>query len=165
MEQCSHQHTRCLNHYEYFRKYLCEDCGGVFICECEQPLAMTFLPHQVGEGTEYGTHIAYPVTGFVGGICSECRGEIEEAHPKAAIYGLKGKVERYYWREIFKTYCNYILEWMMQNKVALADMIEFERRFPGKAKEFRKAAKKHWQDVHKTSPKYNTESRHRPTFS
>ncbi len=156
MEQCGHEHIRCLNHYEYFRKYLCETCGKVFMCQCERELALAFLPHQVTEGTEYGTGIRYPVAGFEEGICATCRGEIEETHPKAAIYGLKGKVERYYWREIFKTYCNYILEWMIQNEVSVKDIIEFERRFPEIAREFGKTAKSHWQQVHKTSPKYDT---------
>ncbi len=156
MEQCDHEHTRCLNHYESFRKYLCKDCGKVFMCQCERELALTFLPHQVGEGTEYGTHITYPVTGFAEGICLECRGEVEEPHPMAAIYGRKGKVERYYWREIFKTYCDYLLEWMTQNNVALNNIIEFERLYVEKAKEFQKAAKNYWKGVHKVSPKYNT---------
>ena len=156
MEQCRHEHVRCLNHYESFRKYLCEECGRVFMCQCERELALAFLPHQVSRGTEYGTHITYPVTGFAEGICLECQGEIEEPHPRAAIHGLKGKVERYYWREIFKTYCIHSLEWMKQNNVTIKDIIEFERMFPEKAKEFRKTAKRHWLQVHKTNPKYDT---------
>jgi hypothetical protein len=164
MEQCGHEHIRCLNHYESFRKYLCEDCGKVFMCQCERVLALTFLSHQVREGTEYGTQIRYPVVGFQEGICAACRGEIEEAHPMAAIYGLKGKVERYYWREIFKTYCSYVLEWMAQNDVSIKDIIEFERRFAAEAKELKKAAKKHWQNVHKTSPKYSTRETSQAAF-
>lgn len=156
MEKCGHEHTHCLNHYEYFRKYLCEDCGQVFICQCEREFALTLLPHQVRQGTEYGTHITYAVSGFAEQICLECQGKEEEPHPVAAIYGRKGKVERYYWREIFKTYCSYIFEWMMQNKISVKDIIEFERLFPEEAEKFSKRAKNHWQQVHRTGPKYDT---------
>jgi len=143
-----------LNHYDIFRKYLCENCGGVFICECEQQLATTFLPHQIERAVEYGTLKEYPVTGFAPNICAECRGEKEEAHPRAAIYGQKGKVERYYWREIFKTYFEYMLNWLQQNSEQVKDIIEFQFKFPDLAKEFKKKAKKHWQAIDKQSHKY-----------
>lgn len=151
---CEHNRVRCLNHYDTFRKYLCENCDGVFICECERQLAVTFLPHQIKFATEYGTRKEYKVTGFASNICAECRGEKEEAHPGAAIYGQKGKVERYYWREIFKTYCKYVLEWLQQNSEEVKDIIEFQSKFPDTATEFKKKAKKHWQAIASRSPKY-----------
>ena len=98
--QCTHSKVQCLNHYEIFRKYLCEECRGVFVCRCEKELALTFLPHQVHHAQEYGTRKQFRVTGFAPKMCAECREEIEMPHPRAAIYGQKGKVERYYWREI-----------------------------------------------------------------
>lgn len=153
--KCLHEIVHCLNHYDTFRKYKCEECKGVFICECERELVLTFLPHQVRFGSEYGTQKRYSVTGFAPNMCAKCRGEKEEAYPRAAIYGQKGKVERYYWREIFKTYCEYILDWMHEQDIGVTDIIEIESRFPQKAKELKKLAKKYWQDVHKKSPKYD----------
>ena len=153
--KCLHEIVHCLNHYDTFRKYKCEECKGIFICECERELVLTFLPYQVRFGSEYGTQKRYSVTGFSPNMCAKCRGEKEEAHPRAAIYGQKGKVERYYWREIFKTYCEYILDWMHDQDIGVTDIIEIESRFPQKAKELKKLAKKYWQDVHKKSPKYD----------
>lgn len=152
---CEHSKVRCLNHYDTFRKYLCENCGGVFICECERQLAIAFLPHQTKHAIEYGTRKEYPVTGFAPNICAECRGEKEEAHPRAAIYGQKGKIERYYWREIFKTACEYMFNWLQQNSKQVKDIIEFQSKFPDIATEFKKKAKKHWQAIDKESPKYD----------
>jgi len=152
---CKHLSIRCLNHYEIFRKYLCEDCGGIYICQCEKELALTFLPYQVNNAQEYGTRKRFLVTGFAPNMCAECRGETEMSHPRAAIYGQKGKVERYYWREIYKTYCQYILEWMNQNSEKTKDILEFQKRFPGVAKELKKKAKNRWKTVAKQNPKYN----------
>jgi len=75
-------------------------------------------------------------------------------HPRAAIYGQKGKVERYYWREIYKTYCQYTLKWLNQNSEKVKDILEFQERFPDIAKELQKRAKKFWQSVAKQNPKY-----------
>ncbi|RJP49179.1 MAG: VRR-NUC domain-containing protein [Anaerolineaceae bacterium] len=153
--QCTHSKVKCLNHYEIFRKYLCEDCGGVFICQCEKELALTFLPHQVNSAQEYGTRKQFRVTGFAPKMCAECRGVMETPHPRAAIYWQKGKVERYYWREIYKTYCHNILEWMNQNSEKVKDILEFQKRFPDVAKELEKKAKNHWKTAAKQNPKYD----------
>ncbi|HLO14676.1 MAG TPA: VRR-NUC domain-containing protein [Anaerolineales bacterium] len=153
--QCAHSSVRCLNHYEIFRKYLCEDCESVFICQCEKELALTFLPHQVNNAQEYGTGKQFRVTGFAPNMCAECRGEIEMPHPRAAIYGQKGKVERYYWREIYKTYCQYTLEWMHQNSEKVKDILEFQKRFPDVAKHLERKAKNHWKTLAKQNPKYD----------
>jgi len=125
------------------------------MCECERKLALAFLPHQVRFARESGTRRQYAVNGFDFRLCSECKGEEEEAHPRAAIYGRKGKVERYYWREIFKTYCTYILDWLDQNSEQTKDIIEFQRKFPDIAKELKKEAKQYWQGVNEQKPKYN----------
>jgi hypothetical protein len=34
-DECAHSHSRCLNHYDTYRKYLCVDCGAVYMCACE----------------------------------------------------------------------------------------------------------------------------------
>jgi hypothetical protein len=161
---CEHSKVRCLNHYATFRKYQCENCGGVYICECERQLALAFLPHQVHFATEYGTRAEYSVTGFAPNICAECRGEKEEAHPLAAIYGRKGKIERYYWREIYKTYCGYVLDWLSQNSEQVKDIFEFQARFPDKTQEFERKAKEYWQSAHKKNPKYNLKERTEAEF-
>ena len=50
---CIHGSVECLNHYEFFRKYRCKDCGQILMCECERKLATTFLPHQISFSSEY----------------------------------------------------------------------------------------------------------------
>jgi hypothetical protein len=127
-------------------------------------LAIAFLPHQTRIAVEYGTHEKYPVTGFAPHICAECSGGREEAHPRAAIHGRKGKVERYYWREIFKTYCEYVLDWLQQNSAQVKDIIEFRSKVPDIATELKKKAKKHWQTTHKQSPKYDLKERTEAEF-
>jgi hypothetical protein len=125
------------------------------MCECERELALQFLPHQVRYGTEYGTQLRYPVSGFARNICSACRGQKEEAHPLAAIYGQKGKVERYYWREIYKTYLESVRSFLAEQKIVVEDIIEFEKKFPKTAKDMKKEAKKIWQIYHKNTPMYD----------
>ena len=119
---CRHENVYCLNHYDTFRKYLCFDCGKVWMCECEKELALQFLPQQVRYGTEYGTHLRYPVSGFIQNICAACRGQKEEAHPRAAIYRQKGKIERYYWREIYKTYLEKVRDWLVERNVQVKNI-------------------------------------------
>jgi hypothetical protein len=97
-------------------------------------------------------------------MCAECRGEKEEAHPRAAIYGQKGKIARYYWREIFKTYCEYALEWLHQNSEQVKDILEFQAKFPEEAKEFKRKARKHWQTVNKQNPKYDLKEKTESEF-
>jgi hypothetical protein len=152
---CLHENVICLNHYEFFRKYLCYDCGKVWMCECEKELALQFLPHQVRYGTESGTQMRYPVSGFAQNICPACRGQKEEAHPRAAIYGQKGKIERYYWREIYKSYLGNVRSWLSERNIVVRDIIDFENRFSKEAKQMRKEAKKIWQFRHKEEPKYD----------
>jgi hypothetical protein len=149
---CNHQRVRCLNSYDTFRKYLCEDCNGVWICECEKEFALAFLPHQTRIATEYGTGERYSVDGFANKLCMTCRGEKEEPHPKAPGYG--GKVERYYWREIYMTYLTLARDYLMKNNVNVKDILQFEERFPAISENLRKDARKHWQEVHKVNPKY-----------
>ncbi len=76
-------------------------------------------------------------------------------HPRAAIFGQKGKVKRYYWREIYKTYCQNTLEWINQNSEKVKDILEFQKKFPDIAKELEKQAKNHWKTLAKQSPKYD----------
>ena len=82
----------------------------------------------------------------------------------AATYGRKRKVERYYWREIFKTYCSHILDWLDQNSEQTKDIIEFQKKFPDIAKELKKKAKRYWQDVNRQTPKYDLKERTQSEF-
>ncbi len=155
---CNHTNIRCLNHYCIFRRYHCLDCENVLICKCEESLATKFLPHQA-RITEERIDLKVKSTfinGFGVNLCAACRGEKEEAHPKAAIYGLKGKVERYYWREIFKTYCTYVENWLNENNKSINDITEFDFNYPNEAKILNKKAKEFWKKEHRKNPKYDT---------
>lgn len=164
MKKCKHQNVKCLNHYETFRKYLCSDCGGVYICDCERELAIAFRPHQINFAQEYGTRKRFKVDGFAPRLCAECRGECEEPHPRAAIWGQKGKVERYYWREIFKTECELAFNWLKEQGETVQDIMEFKTRFPTVFKEIQRKAKLHWQQMHRKNPKYNCTERTEASF-
>jgi VRR-NUC domain len=152
---CKHKHRQCLNQYDLFRKYECTSCGIVHMCSCEERLAREFLPHQTSRGAEYGTRIYHPVAGFLPNLCPECRGDTEEAHPRAAIKGRKGKIERFYWREITKSYYTFIQEWLATNDEHVSSIIDFQKRFPELSKALRKQARQQWQKAHRANPKYD----------
>jgi len=134
------------------------------MCECEKETAFAFLPYTTSTGREYGTHIEHPVAGFEPDICAECRGLEEEAHPRAAIWGQKGKVERYYWREIFKTQCELILTWASENGASFQNIMDFQKKYPEIAIELKKSAKIYWQKAHKRNPKYDMSERTEANF-
>jgi hypothetical protein len=101
-EQCAHRSVSCLNEFEFIRKYRCADCGGVMMCACDADVGRAFLPHQLEEGSDYGTRARVRVNlGFLPAACRECRGLPREAHPAAEIHGRTSKIKRYYWREIW----------------------------------------------------------------
>jgi hypothetical protein len=156
LSACDHSAVRCLNHYDTFRKYECLTCGDILMCECERELALAFLPHQVRYGTEFGIRKRYPVTRFAPGICAACRGESEAPHPKAATWDRKGKVERFYWREIQKTYFALARRWLTASGESVSDILDFKARFPGVDSSLRREAREHWKTVHRTAPKYDT---------
>ncbi len=164
MSSCTHDTVRCLNHYDTFRKYFCKDCERVYICACEWHLAITFLPHQTRDAQEYGTRKQFSVDGFAPSMCAECRGKPEEAHPRAAIWGQKGKVERFYWREIFKTECELASAWLAEKGESVQDIINFQSRFPEAAAEIRKEAKRRWQHLHRQQAKYDLSERTEAQF-
>ena len=159
MRKCTHHMVDCLNHYDTFRKYLCLECGGTYICDCERELAKAFLPHQIDFAQEYGTRKYFKVSGFAPRLCAECRGEDEGLHPRAAIWGQKGKVERFYWREIFKMECEFALNWLREQGETVQDITEFQSRFPVVSKEIRNKAKQHWQKIHNENQKYSLTER------
>jgi hypothetical protein len=133
------------------------------MCECERELALAFLPHQVDFAVEFGTGKRFSVDGFASRICAKCSGEVEEPHPRAAIWGLKGKVERYYWREIFKTYCELLLDHYGTER-PFRDVTVHDEKFPEIAKRFRQRAKDHWKEEHHIRPLYDTRERTESQF-
>lgn len=161
--ECDHRDVVCLNHYDQFRKYRCQECGAILMCACERLLAETFLPHQTGEAQEYGTGRRFRVDGYAHGICNTCRGLAEESHPRAAIWGQKGKVERFYWREIFTTYCEFLLAHYEQD-FPYNSVVDHDHQNHELARELRSKAKKHWQEEHKRRPKYELKERTEADF-
>lgn len=159
---CEHATVECLNHYEFFRKYRCAECAKVFVCSCEQELATSFLPHQAKVGTEFGTQRRVPVDDFAP-VCAACRGAVELPHPKAQTRHSGGKVERYYWREIFRTYCERILS-ELGGDFPYTDVVEFEAVQPQVAQRLRREARKSWQDVHRRTPRYDTHEKTQAQF-
>jgi hypothetical protein len=135
----------------------------VLICQCEKRLALTFLPHQVGFAHEYGTGAHIPVDGFAPRMCAQCRGVTEEPHPMAEIWGLKSKGDRFYWREIFKTYCELLLE-HNRGEFPFEDVNAHDSAYPELAKQLRKEARQYWQRVHRQNPKYDTKERTEAEF-
>ncbi len=164
MSECKHKDVRCLNNYDTFRKYECSSCGRVLMCQCERELALTFLPHQTKQGQKIGTRRLYPVHGFAANVCPECRGEQPQPLPKSESSRTKGKVARFYWREILKTYCELIAKWTQEQEqeVEIGGLLGFEADYPQESKSLRATAKAHWQQVHRQTPKYDMRE---PTLS
>ena len=129
------------------------------MCECELDLAKTFLPHQTRSGQELGTRRRYPVAGFAKEVCRACRGEPEPPAPRAAIYNQKGKIQRYYWREITKTYYESVLAWVRPLGIAIENIIQIEADYPEETKRLKKEARRVWQQRHKEARKYDTSER------
>jgi hypothetical protein len=108
-------------------------------------------------GHEYGTGKRIPVTG-IGRVCCECTGSADLSHPRAEGHGSGGKVDRFYWREIFNTYCESILA-EYEGQFPFRDIIDFEERNPHTAQQFKQQARKSWQERHKRAPIYITKER------
>jgi hypothetical protein len=121
-EQCAHRSVSCLNEFEFIRKYRCADCGGVMMCACDADVGRAFLPHQLEEGSDYGTRARVRVNlGFLPAACRECRGLPREAHPAAEIHGRTSKIKRYYWREIWFLEKRLFLSWATEHGLAPSD--------------------------------------------
>ncbi|MEZ4415964.1 MAG: VRR-NUC domain-containing protein [Gemmatimonadota bacterium] len=79
--------------------------------------------------------------------------------PRAAIYNQKGKVQRYYWREITKTYYESLLTWSRPLGISIASIMQVEADYPAETQELKKAARRVWQQRHKVEPKYDMSER------
>lgn len=89
------------------------------------------------------------MTGFADSMCAECRGLLDEPHPRAAIYGQKGKVERFYWREITKSYYQLVDE-------RCGSQSPQRSPSPTEDRALHREALTRWQKIHKTAPKHDT---------
>lgn len=126
------------------------------MCRCEEQIALRLLPHQVVRAYDPVSGKEVNIAGFGESICDECRGVPPQAYPKSEASRVKGKVARFYWREIAKTYYADVAEWLESSDQKVDDILEFEASFPKHAKQLRSHALEHWQHVHRTQPKYST---------
>jgi VRR-NUC domain-containing protein len=156
MPDCKHKEIELLNPYEYIRKYRCNECGNVMMCNCDEYFARKYLPHQISEATELETKKRVPVTiGFQKNICDKCRGLPEKAYSIAEIYGRESKIKRYYWREIaFETIKRF--ENWSQNE-GYTDWLEAMLVHKEVHKKIERQVVKEINELHKTAPKYTYE--------
>lgn len=150
VKSCKHTRRTCINQYEFIRKYLCDDCGAVMMCQCDEAFARNFLNHQVGEATELKSQRRVKVTaGFKPGICSECRGLPADVAPHAEGYGSTSKIKRYYWRELFFEVMRLRAAWQAAHPGATDE--EMGAAWPT----FQDAALEKIKALHAASPKYS----------
>ncbi len=159
---CSHPLLRSANDFELVPKHICLECGRVLICECERNLSARLLPHQTrfAKGTAQDR---IPVDGYAEALCPFCRELPLVPTPKAPLRGHKSKVERYYWREIKRSYFQRVVTWMERTGSDLT-LIEFERQYPFEAKSLREEALTQWKVVHQKTPLYDTREEDQTSF-
>ena len=156
MSDCEHKKIELLNPYEYIRKYRCNECGKVMMCDCDEDFARKYLPHQIIEATELESKKRVPVTiGFQKNICDKCRGLPEKAYPMAEIYGRGSKIKRYYWREIAFETIKRFENW--SRKEGYTDWLEAMLTHKEVHKEIERKVVKEINELHKTKPKYTYE--------
>lgn len=149
---CAHHDFRCLGYYVPISSYMCTKCGEVFICECYKEIAEHLLPTQLLRAREFGTDVEYKIQGFLPNLCESCKGEPEL--PRPMRYG--NKIDRYYWREIKKTYYQSILDWLKDNELPIQPIWEIEKKYSKVSDELKRKAKETWKDNHEKNPKYDT---------
>ncbi|WP_273483168.1 VRR-NUC domain-containing protein [Desulforamulus ruminis] len=150
---CNHEKVICLNPYELIRKYQCEACREVMMCECEQEFAIKYLPHQLDFAQELGTRNRLPVTiGFQKHVCNKCKGLPEMITPVAEGYGRTTKIVRYYWREIFFETTRRFGEWL--NGRDNIDWLVAVSKYRDVHKEIEKKVIEEIKKLHQVAPKY-----------
>lgn len=108
---CPHFDVQLVNRHEIIRKYECTACGLVAACRCDEVFARRFLPHQIDFSTGEHSGLRVASNGFADEFCNECRGIPAESSPRAEGYRTGGKVQRYYWREIYVESTSRLDEW------------------------------------------------------
>ena len=154
---CPHQHAIVINWHELVPKYRCNDCGRVLICNCEASRSVRLLPHQTKSAGGPGFW-RVPVDGFAANICHYCRGIALPPAPRAALPNRKGKVQRYYWREINRMCFEKLAAWMDEEKRKLT-LNELREECPEVVEAYQREALEFWKAAHKRSPRYETKER------
>jgi hypothetical protein len=152
MNICKHQKVKLIRPYELIRKYLCESCGEVMMCECDKVIGTRFLSHQITKTVNPDSGDDMPVTiGFQNSICNTCRGLKEESFPKKAMYGRTSNIRRYYWREIlFETILVFSEKYTFPDNRVVTEMAIHKEDSDAIEKE----AVKKILELHERSPKY-----------
>lgn len=140
-----------MGYYVPIRSYLCTKCGEVFICECYKEIAEHLLPSQLLRAREFGTNVEYKIQGFLPNLCESCKDEPEL--PRPMRYG--NKIDRYYWREINKTYYQSILNWLKDNELPLQPIWDIEKKYPEIPKKLKMKATETWKEIHEKKAKYD----------
>jgi hypothetical protein len=104
-----------------------------------------------------------PVDGFAPGICHHCRGIALPPAPKATLRNRKGKVQRYYWREINQLIFAELVAWMDNHNLHLT-LGELRKRFPDVVRNCEREALEFWKAEHKRIPRYGTKERDQESF-
>ena len=141
-----------MNQYEIIRKYKCNECGAVMMCQCDQDLGEKYLPHQVSYGTDLHTKDRHAVTaGFQPSICTDCRGVPAEPAPTAALRGASSNVRRYYWREIMTTTMRRLGQWAADHGMTY---VEAQQKHRDVHDEIHEAVVAEIKKAHELTPKY-----------
>jgi len=162
-DRCLHTHVQCVNDFELVPKYRCPECNLILICSCERARSAVLLLHQTHFAKTPAQH-RLPVDGYAEGICHFCRSEPMEPAPRAPIFGRRGKVERYYWREIKRSYYEAVVRWLRQNGEIGLTLTKFEKGHPIEAKQLRRAALQQWQKAHAKTPLYDMREENQQDF-
>ncbi|HYV19378.1 MAG TPA: VRR-NUC domain-containing protein [Verrucomicrobiae bacterium] len=163
LRECPHTSVDVVNWYELVRKYRCNSCERILICECESTRSARFLPHQTKRAGGPGFW-RVPVDGFAHGICHHCRGMALPPAPLAVLPNRKGKVQRYYWREIRRMTFEKLAAATMDSEGASLTLAEMQKRFPEVVKTCEREALEFWKTSHQRSPLYGTKERDQESF-
>ncbi|HHP0480824.1 TPA: VRR-NUC domain-containing protein [Vibrio campbellii] len=150
---CEHRQVSCLNQYELIRKYICEECSEIMMCECDKNHGERYLTHQLDQACILETQERVPVTiGFQKRICNECKGLPLENAPVSSSPGRTSQLHRYYWREIaFKTTERF---YQLHPELWTGEGCFSEFEHEDLRKEVEKAVIQEIKELHKTAPKY-----------
>jgi len=159
---CPHPSLDVVNWYELVPKYRCNSCECVLICDCESTKSVRLVPDQARTAGGPGFQ-RVPVHGFAHGICHHCRGITLPPAPRAALKNQKGKVQRYYWREIRRQTFETLAAWLDERDLSLT-MGEMRKQFPDVVTECKRDALEFWKNVHSRAPRYDTVERDQESF-
>jgi len=150
---CQHINVELINPHEIIRKYRCIECDIVAGCACDEDFAERFISHQIDFATDPDSGLKVRSRGFQPGLCNECRGLEAVPAPRSDGYRSGGKVQRYYWREIYMGTTVRLDEWCSEHDHSWDSGHPDVRR---QATRLRRAVVDEMKLLAKTSPKYDT---------